>query len=102
VALAIFTSTLLRKGNLPFYLGEHVDGVPEAKLSQTIFVCRGLLAIVCRRVPQRRKYADLKRDLASICRDDREAYTTSKADFIREVLDNSGNSTDASSNGGLG
>lgn len=27
----------------------------------------------------RKKYADLKRDLASICRDDREAYTTSKA-----------------------
>ena len=50
----------------------------------------------------RKKYADLKRDLASICRDDREAYTTSKADFIREVLDNSGNWTDASGNDGLG
>ena len=32
----------------------------------------------------------------------RGAYTTSKADFIREVLDNSGNWTDASGNDGLG
>jgi len=39
----------------------------------------------------RKRYAELKRDLASICRDDREAYTASKADFIREVLDNNVN-----------
>jgi GrpB-like predicted nucleotidyltransferase (UPF0157 family) len=57
--------------------------------------------IYCGKGPAiRKKYAELKRDLASICRDDREAYTTSKADFIREVLDNSGNWTDASGNYG--
>jgi GrpB-like predicted nucleotidyltransferase (UPF0157 family) len=34
----------------------------------------------------RRRYAELKRYLASICPDDRESYTSLKADFIREVL----------------
>jgi GrpB-like predicted nucleotidyltransferase (UPF0157 family) len=36
----------------------------------------------------RKQYGELKRDLASVCRDDRESYTASKGDFIREVLDN--------------
>ena len=35
----------------------------------------------------RKRYAELKRDLARIYRDDRESYTASKAHFIREVLD---------------
>ena len=35
----------------------------------------------------RKRYADLKRDLVRICRDDRKSYTASKADFIREILD---------------
>ena len=39
----------------------------------------------------RKRYAELKRDLASIYRDDRESYTASKADFIREVLNNNVN-----------
>lgn len=50
----------------------------------------------------RKRYAELKRDLASICRDDRESYTSSKADFIREVLRNNGNWTDDSSSLGRG
>jgi len=59
--------------------------------------------IHCGKSPRRGKNMQtLKRDLASICRGDREAYTTSKADFIREVLDNSGNWTDAYDNHGLG
>jgi len=33
------------------------------------------------------RYAELKRDLASRFRDDREAYTEGKGDFIEEVLD---------------
>jgi len=34
----------------------------------------------------RKRYAELKRDLARICRDDRKSYTDSKADFIRRTL----------------
>src|SRR5436190_16255962 len=34
-----------------------------------------------------KKYADLKRQLASQFQHDREAYTEAKADFIRDVLD---------------
>jgi GrpB-like predicted nucleotidyltransferase (UPF0157 family) len=45
----------------------------------------------------RKRYAELKRELASICMDDRESYTASKAAFIREVLDNNVNRTDDSS-----
>jgi GrpB-like predicted nucleotidyltransferase (UPF0157 family) len=51
-----------------------------------------------RRPAIRKRYAELKRGLASICRDDRESYTASKADFIREVLDNNVNWIDDSSN----
>lgn len=40
-----------------------------------------------RRPALRKRYAALKRDLARVCRDDRESYTASKGDFIREVLD---------------
>jgi GrpB-like predicted nucleotidyltransferase (UPF0157 family) len=35
----------------------------------------------------RKSYAELKRHLASICRDDRKLYTDSKAGFIRRILD---------------
>ena len=45
----------------------------------------------------RKRYAKLKRNLASICGDDRESYTASKADFIREVLNNHVNWTADSS-----
>ena len=34
----------------------------------------------------RKRYAELKRDLAKICRDDRKSYTDGKADFIRRIL----------------
>ena len=34
----------------------------------------------------RKRYAELKRELARICRDDRKLYTDSKADFIRRIL----------------
>ncbi|WP_321478178.1 GrpB family protein [uncultured Paludibaculum sp.] len=36
----------------------------------------------------RNRYAALKRELARVCLDDRELYTASKADFIRDVLGN--------------
>jgi GrpB-like predicted nucleotidyltransferase (UPF0157 family) len=42
----------------------------------------------------RKRYAVLKRDIASICRDDRQLYAALKADFIRRTLaglDDSGN-----------
>ena len=45
----------------------------------------------------RKRYAELKRDHASICMDDRESYTASKGAFIQEVLDNNVNRTDDSS-----
>ena len=51
-----------------------------------------------RRPAIRKRYAELKRRLASICQDDRESYTASKADSIREVLGNSVNWIDDSSN----
>lgn len=35
----------------------------------------------------RRSYEELKRDLASKHRDDREAYTDAKSDFVRRVLE---------------
>jgi len=54
------------------------------------------------RPPIRKRYAELKRDLASVCMDDRESYTASKAAFIREVLDNTVNRTDDSSKAGRG
>ena len=44
-----------------------------------------------RRPAIRKRYAELKRDIARICRDDRELYTASKADFIRKVLDSNVN-----------
>jgi GrpB-like predicted nucleotidyltransferase (UPF0157 family) len=47
----------------------------------------------------RKRYAELKRDLAITCRDDREFYTASKADFVRKVLDNNANWTDNESRG---
>ena len=50
-----------------------------------------------RRSAIRKQYAELKRDLASIYKDDRESYTASKAAFIREVLDHHVNWTDDSS-----
>src|SRR5215831_879877 len=49
----------------------------------------------------RNKYAELKRDMANSCRDDREAYTASKAGFIREVLHNNKDSADHSGNRGI-
>jgi GrpB-like predicted nucleotidyltransferase (UPF0157 family) len=36
----------------------------------------------------RRRYAELKAELAGICRDDRGSYTALKADFIRGILEN--------------
>lgn len=46
----------------------------------------------------RKQYADLKRDLVRSCRGDRDAYTASKAAFIRAVLDNTVNSAEHSRN----
>lgn len=34
----------------------------------------------------RKRYEELKRNLADVCRDDREAYTASKAGFIKDAL----------------
>jgi len=50
----------------------------------------------------RKRYAELKRHLASICRDDRESYTASKADFIREILHHKGDGSEDSGNQGPG
>jgi GrpB-like predicted nucleotidyltransferase (UPF0157 family) len=44
----------------------------------------------------RKRYVELKMVLASNCRNDSKSYTASKADFIREVLDNDVNCKDAS------